>query len=406
MSDTAAPPPPPRRRRWLRRLAIAALILAGVFAVLLIDTWTALGKRPTGDHLDGLRASPQWRGEAFDNPLPREDFPFWPLLKGWLFGDEKRNPDEPVPINTLTRRDFDTPPASGLRVTWLGHSTFLIEIDGKRILTDPVFGERASPSSVIGPKRFHPVPIALADLPPLDGIVISHDHYDHLDWPTIKQLRDSDVPFFVPLGVRAHFDYWDISPGRVHEHDWWDRSTLGAPNFGGLVIAAVPARHFSGRTGPSGNQTLWCGWVLIGPKHRVFFSGDTAMFPGFADIGREYGPFDVTLIESGAYNQLWADVHLGPEQAVEAHRMVRGELMIPVHWGTFNLAYHAWTEPAERVVAEAERLGARVAVPRPGEQIEPASPPPVVRWWPKVETRTAAEAPVVSSGLTPAGNDG
>lgn len=400
-TSSEAPPPAPadaprRPRRWLRRLAIAALLLTGVVTVLIIDTWTALGKRPAGEHLDRLRASPQWQGEAFDNPLAKVDPRFWPLMKGWLLGDERRNPDEAITINALGPQHFATPPASGLRLTWLGHSTFLIEIDGKRVLTDPVWGERASPSSYIGPKRFHRPPLALADLPPLDAIIISHDHYDHLDWPTIKALVDHPVHFYVPLGLGAHLAYWGIPSDRIHEHDWWQTTAVD-----GIVLAAVPARHFSGRTGPTGNQTLWCGWALIGPKHRVFFSGDTAMFPGFDDIGREFGPFDVTLIESGAYSEMWADVHLGPEQAVAAHRMVRGDLMIPVHWGTFNLAFHAWTEPAERVIAEAERLGVRVAIPRPGQQIEPATPPPLVRWWPTVPTRTAAEAPVISSGLGP-----
>ncbi len=394
MTDPARPS---RLRRWLKRLVILTLVAAGVLLVFLIDAWTALGKSPKGEHLEALAKSPQWHGDRFDNPLPREDkITVGGLLKGWLFGDEIRNPEQPIPTVTPDPAMFATPPESGLRLTWLGHSTFLIEIDGKRVLTDPVWGERASPSSWVGPQRFHPPPIALADLPPIDAVIISHDHYDHLDWPTIAALVDHPVHFYVPLGVGAHLAYWGIADDRIHEHDWYEQSTLD-----GLVLAATPSRHFSGRVGPWGNNTLWASWALVGPEHRVYFSGDTAMFPGFAEIGRRYGPFDVTLMESGAYNAAWADVHLGPEQAVAGHRMLNGRLMIPIHWGTFNLAYHAWTEPAERVIAEAERLGVALAVPRPGESIDVAAPPPVERWWPEVPIKTAADAPVVSSNLPP-----
>jgi L-ascorbate metabolism protein UlaG (beta-lactamase superfamily) len=251
----------------------------------------------------------------------------------------------------------------------------------------------------MGPERVHEPPLPWNELPPLDAVLISHDHYDHLDMPTIRRLIDTDVPILVPLGVGAHLEHWQIPAERIIEHDWWDEYQLGD-----LRLVTTPARHFSGRSMLMTDrmQTLWAGWALIGPAHRIYYSGDTAMFPGFHEIGRRLGPFDATMIESGAYNQLWRDVHVGPEQAVQAHVMVGGKVMIPVHWGTFDLALHSWTEPVERVMIAAQRFGVTVATPQPGQSVEPATVPPPTRWWPTTEWETAEEAPVVSSSLNQA----
>ena len=227
-------------------------------------------------------------------------------------------------------------------------------------------------------------------------MAVSHDHYDHLDYPTIVQLAKTDVRFIVPLGVGAHLEYWGIDRSRITELQWWDATRVGS-----LEVVLTPARHFSGRslTMTDRDRTLWGGWALLGPQHRVYFSGDTAMFPDLSKIGTDLGPFDIALIESGAYNQLWRDVHIGPEQAVMACQMVKSELLLPVHWGTFDLALHAWTEPIERILAAAERAGLSVATPRVGESLQPAEPPPVERWWPELPWQHAREQPVVSSGL-------
>jgi L-ascorbate metabolism protein UlaG (beta-lactamase superfamily) len=250
----------------------------------------------------------------------------------------------------------------------------------------------------MGPKRFHPMPLPLADLPPLDAVAISHDHYDHLDRATVAALAERGERFVVPLGVGAHLEQWGIAPELIDELDWWEEIRVGE-----LTLVATPGRHFSGRSVVMAdrNQTLWSGWALIGPAHRVYYSGDTAMFPGFAEIGRRLGPFDVTMIEIGAYNAAWRDVHIGPEQAIEAHRMLRGELLLPVHWGTFDLALHSWTEPAERVLVAARAAGVDLALPRPGESVDPSAEPALTRWWPSLPFQTAEEAPVVSSALGP-----
>ncbi|MGB1016417.1 MAG: MBL fold metallo-hydrolase, partial [Nannocystaceae bacterium] len=225
---------------------------------------------------------------------------------------------------------------------------------------------------------------------------ISHDHYDHLDSATIHALAHKIPRFFVPLGVGSHLEYWGVDPANVTELDWWDTQTIN-----GVAIHATPARHFSGRGLHDRDATLWASWSLIGPKHRAFFSGDTAMFPGFKQIGDRLGPFDVTMIESGAYNRRWVDVHLGPEQAVQAHIDLQGRLLMPVHWGTFDLALHGWTEPAERLLAAATDLGVTVAVPKPGGSVEPGNPPPAVAWWPDIPWTPVAQDPVFSTGLPP-----
>lgn len=360
----------------------------------MADMWSAFGGRPEGTRAERVARSPHNQNGRFVNRLPRRDDMLRAATDWFFAGSSHREPDSPPPIEPRTRDDYAVPPDSGLRITWLGHSSQLIEIDGARILFDPVWGERASPSRFFGPKRFHRPPLPLEELPDVDAVIISHDHYDHLDEPTMRKLAGVETTFVTPLAVGAHLEAWGVPAERIVELDWWESFEVA-----GLRLVATPARHFSGRGLTDRDRTLWAGWAVLGPEHRVFFSGDSALFPGFAEIGERLGPFDATMLETGAYNQAWADVHMGPEQAVQAHRMLRGDLMLPVHWGTFNLSLHAWTEPVERVLVAAERAGVRVVVPRPGGRIEPSAPPTLARWWPELPWQTAEQAPVVSSGL-------
>jgi len=384
---------PVRRRIWLRALGALFGLVTVLGVVGLADSWAAIGTKPAASRLERIVKSPQYRDGKFVDTIPRVEPDVWAATRRWIAGTPQSQPSSPLPVIQRTTRDFETPPASGLRITWFGHSSLLVEIDGRRVLVDPVWSERCSPSRFMGPKRFHAVPLPVEALPKLDAVVISHDHYDHLDYATVMALKQRNVPFFVPLGVGAHLEYWGIDPGLVRELDWWQESELG-----GLKFVATPARHFSGR-GLGNDLTLWSGWAILGPTRRVYYSGDTAMFEGFEQIGERLGPFDATMIEVGAYDAMWADVHVGPEQAVEAHRAVRGRVLFPVHWGTFDLALHTWVEPAERLLEAAKAEGVTVVTPKPGQSIDPLDPPQPERWWPNVPWKTAREAPVVSSGV-------
>ena len=399
--ERPVPPTPPRSHPWLRRLVVlaAALVVltAGFAGLVLAITAEPAGARATGARLERMKRSPQWGGAAFTNPWPRIDGPPGKLLQRWVLGGSAfAIPDQALPVRARSSADFDVAPTDGLRVTWLGHSTLIVEIDGARVLIDPVWGERASPVGFAGPARWYAPPLPLSELPRIDAVILSHDHYDHLDMVTVKALADHDLAWVVPLGIGAHLEKWGVPPSRITELDWWDDTRVGD-----LLLTSTPARHFSGRAATLADQnaSLWSGWALTGPAHRVFYSGDTAMHAAFEQIGDTLGPFDLTLIESGAYNEMWADVHLGPEQAVWAHQLVRGDVMMPVHWGMFDLALHGWTEPIERVLAAADRAGVTVAFPQPGGMVEPGLPLPTERWWPAVPWDTVEQAPAYSSGV-------
>ena len=316
------------------------------------------------------------------------------LIRKRLRSEAEVFPTSDVP--TLRRRggDFQVPPDSGLRVTWLGHATTLVEIDGQRLLIDPVWSMRASPVRWIGPRRFFAPPLPLDELPEIDAVLISHDHYDHLDRRTVTRLAKRGLRFIVPAGVGAHLTRWGVDGGQLTELTWWQSARVGD-----VEVTATPSRHFSGRSafGRDRNRALWAGFAMVGLEHRVYYAGDGGFFDGFEDIGSALGPFDLSLIEIGAYNRMWADVHLGPEQAIRAHRAVRGGLLLPIHWGTFKLAFHSWTEPVERLLVEAQRTGTPIVIPRPGESIEPARAPDAQRWWPDIAWETAEEHPVVAS---------
>ena len=382
-----------RRRHWIKVAAAVGAAVAAASTAGVVDAWSAFGARARGSRRERILASPNFRGGRFVNPLPRLD-DMWLALRRWLRGGQHQVPTTPVPVVHPDAEQLARAPASDLRLTWLGHSCVLVEIHGRRFLTDPVWSRRAAPSRFLGAERFFAPPMPLAELPPLDAVVLSHDHYDHLDEATIRWFAKGETPFIAPLGVGAHLEYWGIAADRITELDWWESTAVA-----GIELTSTPARHFSGRTLRDRDATLWCGWVLAGTERRVYFSGDTAMFPGLADIGTRLGPFDASMIEIGAYNQAWADVHLGPEQAVLAHRAVNGGLLVPTHWGTYNLAIHGWTEPAERLIVAAADVGVDIAIPMPGQSFEPAAPPPLTRWWPALPWTSAADAPVVSSGL-------
>jgi L-ascorbate metabolism protein UlaG (beta-lactamase superfamily) len=373
------------------RLAVGTVSLATGGWVLraLHGAPAALGAQPS-DIRRVAQRSPHYRDGVFVNLEPAsfniDAEEQRNILMQLISGRSLGRPAADIPLITPEPQAFDAA-AGRIAVTWFGHATALLEIDGYRVLTDPVWSERCSPSDVVGPGRMHPPPVSLESLPALDAIVVSHDHYDHLDIDTIIGLARSQwAPFVVPLGVGSHLREWGIPEERIIELDWNERTQIDE-----LTLVCTPARHFSGRF-LSRNTTLWASWAIIGPAHRAFFGGDTGYTTSFTEIGSEHGPFDVTLMPVGAYNKSWPDIHMNPEDAVQAHLDVHGGLLVPIHWCTFRLAPHPWAEPIERVLIAAETAGVNVAVPKPGGRVDPTGTTEVEPWWRLGENLPAANA--------------
>ncbi len=341
----------------------------------------SFGSSPSGLRRERILASPQWKDGRFENTVPVRS----PVRPGkmlstageYFFGGEgiDRRPRAPLPVESPLDA-WTRAPSTGLRATWLGHSTVLLEMDGLRVLTDPVWSERVSPVAFAGPKRFHPTPVALEQLPALDAILVSHDHFDHLDHATIRALAGTGTPFVTSLGVGAHLEAWGVPAERITELDWWQSATVGRVTF-----HATPARHFSGRGFGSTNATLWSSWTIESERRRVFFSGDTGLTDEFQIIGQRLGRFDLVMLEVGAFHPSWGSIHLGPDNALKAHAMLGGGTLLPVHWGTFDLALHAWDQPAETLAQHASRGGLHLVTPRLGRPIEPEHVERLDPWW-------------------------
>ena len=281
-------------------------------------------------------------------------------------------PQQPLDSLAIVRKTPDM-----VRVTWFGHSASLLEIAGQNILLDPMLSVKMGPVGWATPRRYNPaVAITPEQLPYIAAVLISHDHYDHLDYETIDKIKDKVAQFYVPLGIAAHLRAWGVPRAHITEMSWGDSVHL--PN---LMLRCTPSRHFSGRGLTNRNSTLWCSWVIKGAAKRVFYTGDGGYGPHFAAIGRQFGPFDLALVECGQYNADWANIHMQPEQSVQAARDVRAALMLPVHWGAFTEALHPWNEPVKRVTAEAARLGQPIVTPQLGQPVTLGTALPQARWW-------------------------
>jgi len=347
----------------------ASLAAGGWVLQALRDTPAALGANPAAIRAV-VEGSPNYRDGVFHNLEPasalRLDTEENRLILFEIFSSRSRSlPGAEIPMADVARDSGAAP----LSATWLGHATALVEVDGYRILTDPVWSERCSPARSIGPRRLHPPPLPVESLPALDAVVISHDHHDHLDMPSVQNLARTQRALFVtPLGVGAHLRAWGVPASRIVELDWHASTEIGE-----LTLTCTPARHYSGRF-LSRNNTLWASWVIRGPRHRAYFGGDSGYTGTFADIGAAHGPFGLTLLPIGAYNKAWPDIHMNPEEAVQSHIDLNGDtsgVLVPIHWCTFRLAPHPWAEPADRLVAAAADAGVEVAVPRPGGRVIP-----------------------------------
>jgi len=366
-----------------------------LLASLMVLECTALGSRPDGDRLERVKASANYRDGKFRNAVesPLMKGSFWGVMKEQMFGKQVRVPPEPLPSAAPGAAAFAEPPAE-LQVVWLGHSTFLLEVEGKRLLVDPVFGSHASPVPVFA-KRFQAPPLFRDSLPRLDAILISHDHYDHLEMESMRHFAGRGVPFVAPLGVGAHLEGWGVPRERIIELDWWQEHDLG-----GLRLVCAPAQHFSGRGLFDSRKTLWAGWSVIGRVRRVHYSGDGGYGPHFKEIGDRLGPFDLTLLENGAYDKRWPSVHMFPEEGVQAHLDLRGRALLPVHWGMFSLANHDWQDPIRRIAAAADAKGVRLLTPRLGQVLRPLEGPDPDRWW-DPRARRPAENPDAPEAILP-----
>lgn len=356
-----------------RKLALAAGATTAVGAGFAWATpgLPQFGARPAGDRLARIEASPNFVGGKARNLVARPMGGFFEMsgaMTDYLRRGARRIPQVDLPVVHPDPKAL-RPQGDRLRVTWLGHSTLLIELDGHLLLTDPVFSERASPFTFAGPKRFHPPALSVAGLPPLDAVLISHDHWDHLDHQSILDLHERGVTFVVPLGVGAHLEAWGVPAERIREMDWWQELDLGD-----LRIASTPAHHFSGRGVFDRDTTLWTSYALGGPTHRMWYSGDTGPLDAAPEIRERYGPFDLVALEVGAHHPAWGTIHLGPDAAVDLYHQLGGGVLFPIHWGTFNLAMHDWDAPIKRLQERSAEGRVRLLAPLVGETAEPEDP--------------------------------
>ena len=364
-------------------LIIILVIAGGVF--IFFYTAPQIGGVPEGGRLERMKKATNFKDGIFFNTIETNmDMPFSTLRKvlaHYLFADKSnKSPKASIQTQPFNAEMFENLSDSVIGMNWFGHSSILLKVDGVTILTDPVLkGKRASMFSFMGPQRFlydeYP---KVEDLPAIDAVIISHDHYDHLDYPTIQLLKERVNRFYVPLGVGAHFEKWGVPEENIIELEWWDEVELN-----GVKLALTPTRHFSGRAIRDRFKTLWGSWVIMGKSKRVYFSGDSGYFPGFKDIGEKYGPFDLTFMECGAYNEGWSEIHMFPEETAQAHLDVKGKLLMPIHWGKFDLSLHPWKESVERLDKKAREEDIELFTPEIGQLITLEDE--TAKWWELIE---------------------
>ncbi len=364
---------------WLfGSIALLAVAFLAYFALA-----PRIGGNPSGERLEHIQASPNYRNGKFRNLVPTDmKIPAGKmpgLMWSFIKGGEGREPKDVLPTEDLDLAAWEAVADTSFAVAWFGHSSLLIKIGGTTILTDPVFGGRASTFSFAGPKRFnYRHHVRVEELPPVDIVLLSHDHYDHLDHETILQLKDKH--FVAPLGVGAHLERWGIPAASITEKDWWATEQVGA-----LKLVLAPARHFSGRGLSNRFSTLWGSWVLEAGGRKIYFGADSGYSPTFKEVGDRFGPFDLAMLECGAYNELWRDIHMFPEQTAQAALDVRARVLMPIHWAKFSLAMHPWKEPVERLFAKAKELGMPLLTPRIGAIVTDADLSCPEQWWAGLE---------------------
>jgi L-ascorbate metabolism protein UlaG (beta-lactamase superfamily) len=361
-------------------ILFASILLVLILVLVFIFQQKSFGKNPTGKRLAKIKSSPNYKDGSFQNlsvtPTMAKNGSYWKLFKEYFSKNQNTEPSASIPsVKTDLKVSSEHP-----SIVWFGHSSYLIQLNGLNILVDPVFSERTSPVQYAGSRNYPGTRIySVEDLPDIDLLLLTHDHYDHLDFETVTQLSSKTKQIITPLGVGEHLEYWGIASNKISEFDWWEETSI----TDSVQLIVTPARHFSGRGIMSRNRTLWASYVLITPTHRLYLGGDSGYDAHFREIGSKYGPFDIALLESGQYNEMWPYIHMLPEQTVQASLDLKSKVLFPVHWGKFTLALHAWNEPMERVLKHASLKNVPVTTPMIGEKviINDNGKYPNSRWW-------------------------
>jgi L-ascorbate metabolism protein UlaG (beta-lactamase superfamily) len=361
----------------MKRKVLYSIVIA-LLSIVIIHACSSTVYNKEDLPMTKIKESPQYKDGKFRNYVDWEQPSFGEYLStGWefLFGGDQRTPDGLLPQKVVNLKHFMDPDTNQLNVTWLGHSSLMINIDGYKIMTDPVFEKSVS---FFGPSRYNgDVPVDTTELPEVDMVIISHNHYDHLNKSSIEILNNKTRIFIVPLAVGAELEDAGVPAEKIVELDWWVEYAIDDK----IMIVATPAQHFSGRGLTDRDETLWASWVIKAPNHKIYFSGDSGYFEGFKQIGEKYGPFDMTFLETGAYNEKWHHIHMFPEETVQAHIDLQGKVLHPIHWATFNLSLHTWFDPMERLTKQAESLGITTATPIVGETTIFGEYIPTDKWW-------------------------
>ncbi|WP_111707117.1 MBL fold metallo-hydrolase [Lutibacter citreus] len=358
-------------------LTIVAIATLG--GAVFINVSPQFGAKSSKLSLERIKKSPNFLNGVFKNQqktLQSTGFKLKTIPQFFTDGNNKI-PKTELPFDKITKKYFNNKPQQP-RITWFGHSALLVEMENLNIFIDPMLGEVAAPHPLLGSKRFNKeLPISIDSLPKIDIVLISHDHYDHLDYGSIVKMKDNVNLFYVPLGIKAHLVTWGVEDSKIKEFDWWE-----SINFKGIDFTSAPARHFSGRGITNRNSTLWCSWILKSENNSIFFSGDSGYGKHFKEIGKKYGPFDFSMVECGQYNEQWSQIHMTPEETIQASVDLQTKLMMPIHWGAFKLALHSWDDPIIRATKKATELNIKIATPKIGESIVlDKGSYPTSKWW-------------------------
>ena len=370
---------------------ILILILILIVGMIFINFSPQFGAKTTGVNYERIKSSKNFKNGKFRNiekTAIMTKMDLTSLFKYFIKGNTVPNFTIPIEKSySIKSDDLDTTVVnnnldsykqkSNVKVTWFGHSALLLEVNNRKILLDPMLGKIPAPHPWLGSKRFNEeLPMKIEDIPQIDAVLISHDHYDHLDYWSITKIKDKVKMFYVPLGIAAHLKSWGVDESRIIELDWWEEA-----EFQELTFVSTPSRHFSGRGLFNKDSTLWCSWVIKNENTKIFFSGDGGYSKTFKEIGEKFGPFDLTLLECGQYDEGWSEIHMMPEETVQAHIDLRGKLLMPIHWGAFKLSIHPWQEPVERLLLKANPLKVKITTPMIGEPITLGKSVPSSKWW-------------------------